>query len=300
MTRSYLFKLFSVLLLILAFPVKSTGEPTIAVIKGSTAKPFQQTLLSFKSSLIEKNPKFEFVEIALNKNIKLAHTPALVFALGSNAVKKALLKFSDTPLLATMITNANLLNNKSNTTGILLRPSPLAQLKWHKKFLPNAKRVGVLFSPENSQQWVEKLKLAAKKTGLQIIAVPISSAKQLPSALKALSRNADSILGITDKTNYSGKTAKAILLFSFRNRIPFVGLSTAWAKAGALYALDWNYQALGHQSASAALQMLDGTTNSIRLEQAYEPVYIINLKSASHFKLNINQQLINGAAKVYR
>lgn len=56
---------------------------------------------------------------------------------------------------------------------------------------------------------------AAAKLGLEIIVVPVKTAKGLPSALKSLDRKADSILGIADKTVYSSKTAKAVLLFSF-------------------------------------------------------------------------------------
>ncbi|MCD6581287.1 MAG: hypothetical protein J7K90_05755 [Desulfuromusa sp.] len=52
------------------------------------------------------------------------------------------------------------------------------------------------------------------------------------------------------------KTAKNILLFSFRNKIPFIGLSNAWVKAGALYALERDYDDIGQQSAEQCVQVL--------------------------------------------
>ena len=142
---------------------------------------------------------------------------------------------------------------------------------------------------------------AAVKLNLKIIAVPVKTVKELPSALKVLGRNADSILGIVDKTVYSGKTAKAVLLFSFRNRIPFVGLSKAWVKSGALYALDWDYLALGKQCAGIAVKIIDGKkTSRIETQIPEKRIYLLNLKTAKHMKLNIDQKLIEGASMVYK
>ena len=167
--------------------------------------------------------------------------------------------------------------------------------------LPNATRVGVLYDPQLNQKWVDDAKRVAARMGLEIIAVPVNSAQEIPSALKVLGRTADSILAITDKTIYSGKTAKAVLLFSFRNRIPFVGLSSAWTRAGALYSLDWDYQELGRQAAVIALRILDGQqANKIKPQFPKTQVYTINLKTAEHMKVSINQALIDGAARIYQ
>jgi len=138
--------------------------------------------------------------------------------------------------------------------------------------------------------------------GLKIVVIPVViSVKGLPAALKQLGSIADSLLGIVDKSSYSSKTAKAILLYPFRNRIPFIGLSRAWVKSGSLYTLDWDYADPGQQSANLALRILNGEKTKIfPLQFADKPIYILNQKTAKHMKLEISQELLEGSFKVYK
>ncbi|MBM4256658.1 MAG: hypothetical protein FJ147_12275 [Deltaproteobacteria bacterium] len=107
--------------------------------------------------------------------------------------------------------------------------------------------------------------------------------------------------GIADQTVLSPRTAEPILLFSFRNRIPFAGLSTSWAKAGALYALDRDYKDVGTQCGELALKILRGTPAGTLPPQTPRKVaYALNLKTAEHMKLSLPQPLIDGAQQVFR
>ena len=302
-TRSSMFvKALFLLVLLSVFPALaakiSEKASVIAIATNNEAKPYQLVVESFKSALLEKYPNIEFIQYSGDN--KVAVPPDMIFALGSSLVKKSISEFSSRQLLATMILSEEVLEKSTHATAILLKTSIQKQLEWHKRILPSAKRIGILFDPQHNQDWVDNAEKQAAKMGLEIIAVPVESPKDLPTALKIVGNTADSILGIADKTVYSGKTAKAVLLFSFRQRIPFVGLSSAWVKAGALYALDWDYPALGRQSASIASKILSGThAKKIKPQLADNPAFQINIKTAKHMKLIISQELIDRAAKVY-
>jgi putative ABC transport system substrate-binding protein len=127
----------------------------------------------------------------------------------------------------------------------------------------------------------------------------INSAKQLKAGLKHISRNADVLLAIPDQTVYSGKTAKEVLLFSYRNRIPFIGLSASWVKAGALYALGIDYRDLGRQAAELANNILAGTPPEKTSSYPDKIIYTMNSRTMDHLHLNINNDLIKGSAKVF-
>jgi putative ABC transport system substrate-binding protein len=199
-----------------------------------------------------------------------------------------------------MILSTASLKGSTDATAVLLQPSAQKQLEWHRHFLPDARRVGVLYDPNESQAWVDEAMAAASKLNLKIIATPVKSPQEIPGALKSLARRADSILGIPDKTVYSSKTAKSILLFSFRNRIPFVGMSAAWVKAGALYGVDWDYEELGRQCAAVALQIIDGASAADIAPQLPDNfVYQLNMKTARQLKVEISPKLIAGASRVY-
>ena len=301
-TMKFVYRLQILLLLfvITVVPGHGANKPLIAIMSHQEAQPYQQTVASFKQSLEQSLPQVEFLHPDIEAEGNDLPAPTLVFALGSKAVQTSREKWADREILATMVLNNQILQDLTQATGVLLKTSAHEQLQWHQRFLPQAKRIGILYDPKYNQQWVDSAKIAAGKLDLEIVAIPVRSAKDLPSALKSLSRTADSILGIADKTVYSGKTAKAVLLFSFRNRIPFVGLSSAWVKAGALYALAWDYPKLGQQCAAIALRILNGEkAGTIPPQLPDKPVYLLNLKTAKHMKLDFSQELIRGASKVY-
>lgn len=289
------------LLLVTVAPVlAANADGHIKIISSSETKPYQQVIHSFKTSIRQTHSNIEFSHKQEDTE-KVAVPPNMVFALGSHAVREAIDENAERDLLATIIISDKVLQKATQATAILLNNPIHKQLEWHQRILPKSRRIGILFDPEHNQDWIDAATKIAAGMGLKIIAIPLSSAKELPSAFKLLGRKADSLLGIADKTVYSSKTAKSVLLFSFRNRIPFVGLSSAWVKAGALYALDWDYPGLGQQSASMALKMLEGAkAGEIEMQYPDKTLYLLNLKTAKHMKLKLNQDLIDGAARVYQ
>jgi putative ABC transport system substrate-binding protein len=96
------------------------------------------------------------------------------------------------------------------------------------------------------------------------------------------------------------QTAEAILLFSFRNRIPFTGLSNSWVKAGALYALDRDYLDIGAQCGEMAHRILSGAAPSaLPPARPRKLTYAVNLRTAEHMKLEIPAALLKGAERVF-
>ncbi|MDH5473164.1 MAG: hypothetical protein OEY87_00170 [Gammaproteobacteria bacterium] len=297
-TLLYIIKrLFLLIILLISL---STNGAVVGIISSYDVKPYQQTIDSFKASVKQAHPDVEFFQFDPERN-KSNLNPTVIFALGSKAVQESINKLPDRSLLATMILDKKEVSKHSNNTTVILMVSQEEQLKWHRRILPKAKKIGILYDPQLNQEWVDIAKVTAAKLDLEIIDIPIHSARDIPPALKSLSHKVDSILGIADTTVYSGATAKAVLLFSFRNRIPFVGLSNTWVKSGALYALDWDYSELGKQCADTALKILDGTdANKIEPQLANKTIYIINKKTADHMKIEIDDKIISGASRIYK
>lgn len=294
------------LLLIVSSAALCADAPLVVIIISREAEAYQQVTTNFEAEMRKQRPEIQFVQMSssdVKKDLlSIKETqPALVFALGSDSVRKASQQLSDRPMLATMILGNNALQGQAHATAITLDMPIVKQLQWHQRFLPEAKRVGVLYNPQSNQKWVDQASRIADKLGLEIVAVKVKSPQDITSALKSLNNRVDSILAIPDKMVYSSNTAKVVLLFSFRNRIPFIGLSGAWVKAGALYALDWDYSDLGRQSADIALKILNGTKpEKIKPDVPGKSVYQLNLKTAKHMKLKINRKLIAAAEKVYQ
>ena len=136
--------------------------------------------------------------------------------------------------------------------------------------------------------------------GLNLEAQEVRVPQELPAALKNLSSRADVLWGISDQLVLNPQTARHILLFSFRNQIPFIGLSSNWVKAGALYSLGWDYTDLGMQCGSMAYAVLQGAdVRSISPATPRTVKYCVNQKTARNIKIDIPKSLLTYAEEVY-
>ncbi|MBT8461049.1 MAG: ABC transporter substrate-binding protein, partial [Gemmatimonadetes bacterium] len=226
---------------------------------------------------------------------------APLVTIGSRATRAALEAPGNAPIIACMVVDAQDLQGEPNATGVLLEFPIAMQLEWIRRFSPKSQSIGVLYNPEENQERIDEAKQAAERLGLRLVAREVRRPQDLPGALDSLAREADLLWGLTDQTVLSRQTAQAILLFSFRNRMPFTGLSASWVKAGALYALDRDYHDLGVQCGEMAMKVMQGRrVSTLPPAVPRKVVYALNLRTADHLKLNLPPELIEGAAEVFR
>jgi putative ABC transport system substrate-binding protein len=289
----------------LVSPAKSTQ---ILIIANSEKAPYLQAIQGFKeqfSSQLSIDYSIHYLSQDKNKQKELSATiltvkPDLIFALGGAAAKLASQSTSSIPIVSTMVLKRSVLQKAGNMTGVSLNYPFSIQFQWLKKFFPEKSKVAIFYNPKQNQQSIETAKKIAQQTGLELFAIPVESPKQLPYALEQLGRNIEILLAIPDKIAMSSKTAKAVLLASFRNKVPLIGLSDNWVKSGALYALSWSYPALGRQCAIQAEKLFAGVPIQKISPEYPEPVaYSINAKTASHMHVSIADNLLKNAKKTF-
>jgi ABC-type uncharacterized transport system substrate-binding protein len=101
--------------------------------------------------------------------------------------------------------------------------------------LPAVRKVGILVSDETRGQSIAMEK-AAKELGMQIVPVAVGAGGLFP-ALQSVLLDSDVLLALPDPTLFNSQTAANILLAAYRRRVPLIGFSPAYVKAGALFAL---------------------------------------------------------------
>ena len=285
-------------------------KPTVAVFSSHDSAPFKALENSFRNKLTDKYPNVTFTSSLFSKDIganrkiiqkSRLQKPDLILALGTLAVREAVQKLPGIPVVASMVINNDAFANSPRVTGIVLQIPPQIHMHWLRRFLPDIRRVAVIYNPGENQDWVSDATSAAGQYGFELVPIRVESPRDLPRALKQLGREGEVLLGIPDTTVYSGKTAKMVLLSSFRNKIPFVGLSRSWVKAGSIYGLEWDYGALGRECGDVAIKILGGVPPSDipSREMNDNLLYSLNMKTVKHFNLKIDKALLNGAAKVF-
>jgi putative tryptophan/tyrosine transport system substrate-binding protein len=300
----------AVVLLTCCAPSAGFAETRLAILMSQDGGPYQEVVTGFRHSLDQQGIQALFEVYPLHgesNTVRQAiqeikqNGAQLLFTLGSLATQGAVEHLAEFPILATLVLNADELKQAPNATAVVLEFPVETELEWLHRILPQQQTVGVLFNPTENQDRVTAATRVAHNLGLKLLVQEVRTPQDLPHALDALAQQADVLWGIADQTVFSPQTAEPILLFSFRNRIPFAGLSTAWVKAGALYALDRDYTDLGAQCGALASQILHGTrANALPLMAPRKVTYALNLRTANQMKIDISQPLIDGAQQIFR
>jgi putative ABC transport system substrate-binding protein len=107
----------------------------------------------------------------------------------------------------------------------------------------------------------------------------------------------DVLMATYDLRIFSAEHARSIMLFSYRHRIPVIGSSDAWSRAGALMSFDWDYHDIGHQCGEYAVRLLQtkGLPYKPAVERPRRLRYSLNLEAARYFQIRLAPDLLEGA-----
>src|SRR5438093_4066908 len=284
------------------------SEVRIAVIVSQDASPYLEVLDGFRQSLEARGVHAQLDVHALHGDGAKAEAALLgarqggagrLLALGSLGAQAAVREVRDIPVVAGLILNADALAKSPNATAVVLEFPVETELRFLQRLLPGQRNVGVLFNPRENQARIDAAARVAGALGLTLHARRVDSPKDLPDALESLNRKADVLWGVADRIVLNPQTVRPILLFSLRNRIPFVGLSATWVKAGALYALDRDYNDIGLQCGEMAVKILQGTPPSaLPPVPPRKVVYSVNLRTAHLLRLDIQGPVLQAAQTV--
>lgn len=291
-----------------AAPAAAAEPVRIGILLSQDSAPYQEVMTGFRQ-LLDKNGVRAAIEVhALQGDEARARTAArleagrkaeLLFAIGTLAVQAARREAPSVPLVAGMILSSDELKGAASATGVVLELPLETELDWLRRLLPEQKNIGMLYSTAISQTRINEAKRLGTALGVRVHARRVETPRDLPTELDHLASQADVLWGLADPMVLNQQTAQPLLLFSFRNRIPLVGLSRSWVKAGALYALERDFRDIGMQCGELAMRILRGApAGSLPPQPPRKLGYVINLKTAQHMKIEFPAALMKGAQEV--
>jgi len=309
---AFLLTIIAAVLIVLPGGVRamSAGETRIAVFIGYDAPPIEEALAGFKENLALQGITAVYELYPLQEasgqgrrqpGAVRENGTCLILALGSLALETADREAGGIPVVAGMVLREADIRRGRGVTGVFLEFPLETQFAWLRHLMPEARRIGVVFNPAENRGTVEAAGKIATRMGLELLAREVATPPELPGALESLANRADVLWGISDNVVVTPQTARSLLLFSFRNRIPFIGLSTAWVKAGAFYALDRDYRDIGRQCAELAGKVLAGAeAGSLAPVPPRRVTYSLNLKTAEQMKMHVPSSLSKAAEQLFQ
>jgi putative ABC transport system substrate-binding protein len=208
-----------------------------------------------------KNLKFSY-QIARKY---VGDAPDVIVAIATPSAQAVVASTKTIPVVYSAITDpvaAKLVKNwdatGTNVTGV----SDLSPLEKHigliKQVVPNAKRIGVIYSPgeANSVAIVASLKKAAAEAGMTVVEAAAARTVDVPTAAQSLVGKADVIYTPTDNNVVSA--FEGIVKVAQQAKLPVVAADTATVERGAVAALGLNYSDIGRQTGKIVVRILKG------------------------------------------
>lgn len=278
-----------VLVLLLLCPIV-TASAEILVLQSHDSTPYQAVLEGFKATLAQLGINAGYTTKSVKASVPAANgiLPQLVLALGTPAVERAQTLPNSPPTLAALVLDGDKLTQTPNISGVMLNFPATTHWLWLKRLLPSAGAIAVFHPPNDGQTLLNELQNFARRDGIELLPHVMPSSEDLPAVLQSLPSHLDALWVLKGSPALNPSMIKALLLYSFQNRIPLIGLSEQWVIAGALYALDWDYHDLGAQAAETAVTVLHAPGKPLPPLQTPRKVRpVINPRTWEHMKLSM-------------
>jgi len=277
----------------------------VAVIKSSDADVYNESLVGFRQTIRHRvvaeydiRGDFERGGKVLAK-LRSTVTPNLLFTVGTPALQAASGKKSSLPVVYSMVFNPNSIigTEPKNITGVSMNVSVKETFRLFKELSPNIRRVGVVFNPTKSGYLVIQAVAVARKQGIQLVTRQIRSANKAIQAVNSLRGKIDALWIVPNETILADEVFQYMLLFSYENRVPVLGLSERQTEMGALLSLSYkSSKDMGRQAGEMANRILR-ESKSVRIPPTTprQVKLSVNLRAARKLKVEVPNNLLEKA-----
>lgn len=292
------------------------GNNDIIILSGDALTSTRRTIKGSSKVISKEHPEVVFTNFLVKNNadqnlsiidsIKTVN-PKLIITIGSSATKLAQDNFDDIPIVFSSVKYPVLsgfvktvANPGKNITGASIDIPTRIQFEKFKQIIPNLKKIGVLYT-QNTESLIPQAKIIAKQLHLELIALKVNNEKELPKKLDSLTSIVQGIWSVADMNLFKEKTTRYILINTLRKRIPFMGFSKYVVESGALFALDFDYKAVGRQAGQIVNKILSGKSPATTKVTTADVIWFhYNEKTAERINITIPEELVAVAKEVYR
>jgi len=191
-------------------------------------------------------------------------------------------------------------NRVPNVAGVSSEGPIKETLAFIKEVLPNAKRIGTLWTPSelNSKYYLDLAIESADKLGMEIVAVPVTNSSEVLLATQVLiNKKIDAIYQISDNTINSA--FEAVGKIAEENGVPLFGGQPYSTQLGACAAMGWDFFDMGYQAGEIALRIKNGEDPARISFQYMNDVQLhLNLEAAKKQGVHFSEDIMSRADEI--
>ncbi len=238
------------------------------------------------------------------QQIETKDKPALIFAVGIFALQAVAKDPPKTPVVFSMVQNPpSVLKDNTNITGASMNVPVEESLAVLKRLNPSLKRVGTVYNEKNTGFLIDEARAAAKKLDLELVAKNVESDRDAIRGIEELAKEkVEAYWGVPDRVTLGPAFVEQLLLFSFRQRVPLMGVSRRHADMGALLSLaPESSEDIGRQAGELAAALVSGKTAAdLPFTRVRKMEMIVNLKTARKLGIEVPDDMLKNASSVIR
>ncbi len=220
----------------------------------------------------------------------------VVIAVGSRALFEVRAHHPGVPVVSAMVLRGN--DAEPGVRHVDLDIPIAAQLIAMKSLWPGRMRAGIIRNPAQSRYTAELLETLARKEGFSLLVIDCDGPAHLLKTMGAFKGRVDFVLCPPDSELYNAVTIKPLVMASLEQRLPLVGFSPSFVRAGAAAGIFPDYADLGRQAAEVALRVLRGEEHGAPNESPRKVLVAVNQRVARLLGVEFRPELV--AAEVYR
>jgi putative ABC transport system substrate-binding protein len=283
------FLLLSILCLFLSAGPSEAAE--VIVIGDTRLKPVVDIVAGIKETLASPIKVYSPSDVRGKlKAIAQEEGARAVIALGKDAIDDAVQLPSSIAVIFDLVIVPPR-TTRQNTTGLFMGTPVAEYVNLLNKYLPSLKRISVVGS-----QGLLNI-LGADRSGVSILRARNSF--ELVDAVNKLN-DADALLLLPDVSLLTDTALEEIYLYSFRRKVPILGISDKYVRQGALLALMFNPKNVGRRLGDLAKGAIDGADiGAIGPSPSDNFDLFINRDTAAKMGISIPQELLDRAKRVY-
>ncbi|MBW2467012.1 MAG: hypothetical protein JRF02_06895 [Deltaproteobacteria bacterium] len=293
-TGQYRRGIAALLLFVVCLCFANEARPAEVIVVGDTRlKPVVEVIAGIRSSVKKEIEVYAPSETRAGKLSKIVKQEGAltVIALGQESLEEALSLPPEITVLYTLVILPPK-TSRQNTTGVYMGTPIREYLKVIDSYLPDLKKISVIGSPE-------VLEVLDHSNRNHLMTYRARNAFDFVSIVKKL-KKPDALLLLPDISLLTKTALEESYLFSFRKKVPLLGISKKHVRQGALFALEFDPEKVGRRLGSMAAASLEGKVfaQGQALPSQNFSLYI-NRETAKKMGISIPEEMIKIAAGVF-
>lgn len=240
--------------------LKRPGERDVVVLLSRDPYPFDDLLRGLLQGLDAPARTFDLDNVTDPEEVVRrveAERPNLVLSSGLMAARLVRREVRDIPAVLSLLGDPRLYDlEAANLSYVTTNAPPADLMKRVRQFLPEARRLGLLFDARASTLVARDLRRAARGQGFTVVTRPCYEAEKIEPALDDFAGKVDVLVVPFDPLSLSPNALDDVTHWSLSQRVALVGPGPEWVRRGALFSYGPTPETIGRDLSFLAGRML--------------------------------------------